>query len=78
MKPDHEAAMNLASKRHHRDPAIRNLARAYVEAVRELRRLDQLLGDMGQRIARVDTGPVSVSAYLDRPRPSKRRRRRTT
>ncbi len=73
-KPDHEQAMNFARKRHHKDVDVRNLARAYVEAVKELQRLAGVFDDMERRIASIDTGPLDITAYLGGPVRKKRKK----
>lgn len=65
--PDHKAAASFAAKAiEDENLDVRNLARAYVEAVLELKSLSDLLDKLGSSLGRAkNAGPVSIADYLD-------------
>lgn len=75
--PNHEAATAFADDVvDDENPDVRNLARAYIEAVLALRESEGALNEIRNGMVRVAGAPVSVADYLNLSTEPKRKRRK--
>lgn len=67
-RPDHVKAATLAVELIKREPAgsdLHNLGRSYLESIKAVESLDNVLADLGERITAMGNRPVDVAGYLD-------------